>query len=135
VRALHRCGLRHLSGNLDRSERWDKLLSGGEQQRLAFARLLVHRPAIVVMDEATSALDEASQDSMLSLFRDELAAATVLSVGHRPGLDDYHDRVLVMARQASGAVMDAPATPPGLRRWMRRIVGGGPARHVQATGD
>ncbi|MHB2165892.1 ABC transporter ATP-binding protein/permease [Alsobacter sp. R-9] len=125
VRALHRCGLRHLANDLGRTERWDKVLSGGEQQRLAFARLLVHRPAIVIMDEATSALDEASQDSMLSLFRDELAAATVLSVGHRPGLDDYHDRVLVLARQASGAVVDAPPAGPGLRRWIRRIAGGG----------
>jgi putative ATP-binding cassette transporter len=103
--ALHRCGLRHLGTRLDDVDRWDKVLSGGEQQRLAFARLLIQRPAVVIMDEATSALDEASQDSMMSLFRDELSEAMVLSVGHRPGLEEYHDRTIELSRRPKGAVI------------------------------
>ncbi len=103
VDALNRCGLRHIGGRLNDEHRWDKTLSGGEQQRLAFARLILQRPEIVIMDEATSALDEASQDSMMSLFKDELAGAMLLSVGHRPGLEEYHDRVVELVRQARGA--------------------------------
>jgi putative ATP-binding cassette transporter len=123
LNALHRCGLRRLAGDLAREERWDKVLSGGEQQRIAFARLLVHKPAIVVMDEATSALDEASQDSMMSLFRDELAHATLLSVGHRPGLEDYHDRVIELTIRPKGAVMaDSPTVEPGPLAGPRRII-------------
>jgi putative ATP-binding cassette transporter len=132
--ALHRCGLRRLADDLDREERWDKVLSGGEQQRLAFARLVVHKPAIVVMDEATSALDEASQDSMMSLFRDELAHAMLLSVGHRPGLEDYHDRVIELTSRPMGAVMgNGPRAETGpldrprqiIRKLLRPVAGTG----------
>ena len=126
--ALHRCGLRRIASDLDRVERWDKVLSGGEQQRVAFARLLVHKPAIVVMDEATSALDEASQDSMMSLFRHELAAATVLSVGHRPGLEDYHDRVIDLAVRPMGAVMAESSADGGSGRRRGRL---GPGRLIR----
>lgn len=111
--ALHRCGLRHLESRLDEDARWDRILSGGEQQRLAFARLLVHHPRIVIMDEATSALDEASQDSMMSLFRAELADVTLISVGHRPGLAEYHDRTVVLHRKPQGAQLSAPGAPAG----------------------
>ncbi|WP_406857923.1 ABC transporter ATP-binding protein/permease [Alsobacter sp. KACC 23698] len=108
VDALHRCGLRQISSRLDEEERWDKLLSGGEQQRLAFARLLVHKPEIIILDEATSALDEASQDTMMSLFRSELSHATLLSVGHRPSLAEFHDRIVELKRKPKGAEMSDP---------------------------
>jgi vitamin B12/bleomycin/antimicrobial peptide transport system ATP-binding/permease protein len=75
---------------------WSTTLSGGERQRLAFARLLLHRPDIVILDEATSALDEASQHSVLTLLRTELAGMTVISMGHRAELDLYHDRKFVI---------------------------------------
>lgn len=104
--ALERCGLKRLVQRLDDVDRWDKLLSGGEQQRIAFARLLVHRPSIVIMDEATAALDVPSQDSMMELFRDELATATVISVGHRPELEEYHTRKLSLRRFASEGPSD-----------------------------
>lgn len=123
---LARCGLRHLTARLDDEDKWDKILSGGEQQRLAFARLLVHRPEIVIMDEATSALDEASQDSMMELFRDELSTSMLLNVGHRPSLEAWHDRVIILERKPRGAkiVEDSEASPPGfsskLGRFLRR---------------
>lgn len=101
---LRQVGLKHLADDLAREERWDKLLSGGEQQRLAFARLLLHKPSVIVLDEATSALDEDSQSDLMSLFLSELAHATLLSVGHRPGLEHYHDRIIELkGRSAGGA--------------------------------
>jgi putative ATP-binding cassette transporter len=65
---LHKVGLDHLKDRLDESERWDHILSGGEQQRIAFARTLVHKPEWVFMDEATSALDEAGQENVMKLL-------------------------------------------------------------------
>jgi vitamin B12/bleomycin/antimicrobial peptide transport system ATP-binding/permease protein len=81
------------------------VLSGGEQQRIGFARLLVQRPNIVIMDEATAALDVASQDSMMELFQEELAHATLVSVGHRVELEEYHDRRLTLNRYATRVEM------------------------------
>ncbi|MFJ5368493.1 ABC transporter ATP-binding protein/permease [Bosea sp. CER48] len=102
--ALQRCGLGYLARRLDEEEEdWDRVLSGGERQRIAFARLLIQRPDIIVMDEATSALDEESQSSLLALFDDELAEATLISVGHRPGLEDYHDQKVTLERRPAGA--------------------------------
>ena len=105
--ALTRCGLKRLIPRLDDEEKWDKVLSGGEQQRIGFARLLVMRPDIVIMDEATAALDAASQDSMMELFRDELGHATLISVGHRSELEDYHERKLTLHRHATRVEMAA----------------------------
>jgi len=105
--ALTRCGLKRLIPRLDDEEKWDKLLSGGEQQRIGFARLLVMRPDIVIMDEATAALDAASQDSVMELFRDELSQATLISVGHRSELKDYHERKLTLHRHATRVEMAA----------------------------
>jgi putative ATP-binding cassette transporter len=65
--ALHKVGLDHLRDRLDETERWDHILSGGEQQRVAFARTLIHKPDWIFMDEATSALDEAGQENVMKL--------------------------------------------------------------------
>ena len=105
--ALTRCGLEHLAPRLGETERWDRILSLGEQQRLAFARLLLHRPRWVFLDEATAALDEANQDTMMRLFQAELADSALVSIGHRPGLDAYHDRTLTLVRGAEGAKLTA----------------------------
>ncbi|MGE5268735.1 MAG: ABC transporter ATP-binding protein/permease [Thiohalocapsa sp.] len=101
--ALERCGLAHLLERLGADEHWDRVLSGGEQQRLAFARLLLHKPQWVFMDEATSAIDEEGQEALMRLFDDELAGTTVVSIAHRPGMDAYHDRVLTLAMAVGGA--------------------------------
>jgi putative ATP-binding cassette transporter len=101
--ALDRCGLAHLDGRLDDEERWDQTLSGGELQRVAFARMLLNRPSWVFMDEGTSALDDESQTTLMSLFRAELSATSLLSIGHRAGLDRFHDRTLTLVRGPEGA--------------------------------
>jgi putative ATP-binding cassette transporter len=92
--ALRRVRLPDLAARLEDAARWDRVLSLGEQQRIAFARLLLHRPHWVFMDEATSALDEMNQAAMFALFEAELRGAALLSIGHRPGLEHHHDRVL-----------------------------------------
>jgi putative ATP-binding cassette transporter len=101
--ALKRCGLEELIPRINEQERWDRVLSGGEQQRLAFGRLILHKPDWVFMDEATSALDEGSQASMMSLFSKELAGATLISIAHRAGLDAFHDRTLTLVQSVGGA--------------------------------
>lgn len=103
LHALREVGLSHLAERLDEDDHWDQILSGGERQRIAFARLLVHPPDIIVMDEATSALGEESQAKMMGFLRTELADATVLSVGHRPGLEEFHDREINLVRGGEGA--------------------------------
>jgi vitamin B12/bleomycin/antimicrobial peptide transport system ATP-binding/permease protein len=71
---------------------WADVLSLGEQQRLAFARLLLSKPPYVVLDEATSALDLSNEKRLYDRLRE--SAATFISVGHRPSLLKYHDYVL-----------------------------------------
>jgi putative ATP-binding cassette transporter len=97
--ALRKTGLVHLVEKLDEDAQWSRILSGGEQQRIAFARLLIRPPTMIIMDEATSALDELSQARVMDFLKDELAAATVLSVGHRPGLEAWHTREITLVRQ------------------------------------
>jgi putative ATP-binding cassette transporter len=105
--ALTRCGLKRLITRMDAEEKWDSVLSGGELQRIGFARLLVMKPDIVIMDEATSALDTESQDSMMELFRDDLGNVTLISVGHRSELEDYHERKLTLHRLSTRVEMAA----------------------------
>ena len=114
--ALTRCGLEHLVPRLEETERWDRILSLGEQQRLAFARLLLQRPRWVFLDEATAALDEANQDTMMRLFREELDGTALVSIGHRPGLDAYHDRTLSLVRGVDGAKLTARRRRKASRR-------------------
>ncbi len=101
--ALTSTGLEHLIPSLDLDRPWDKYLSGGEQQRVGFARLLVHKPRLVILDEATSALDEVNEARMMELFTHELFFATVISVAHRPSLVKYHNRVLTVHRSPKGS--------------------------------
>ncbi len=103
AKALKLVGLGHLVDRLDEEAPWDRTLSGGEKQRLAFARILLHRPDIIVLDEATSALDPASQDKLMELLTKELDATTIVSVGHRPELEAFHNRKIVLERRRGGA--------------------------------
>ncbi|MGB8111915.1 MAG: ABC transporter ATP-binding protein/permease [Pseudolabrys sp.] len=126
--ALDKVGLTHLKDKIEDEEApWDQTLSGGEKQRLAFARLFLHNPEIVVLDEATSALDAKSQDKMMELLIKELPSATLVSVAHRAELEDFHSRKIVLARRKGGAklVRDIDLVPRKgkrrlLGRWLRR---------------
>jgi vitamin B12/bleomycin/antimicrobial peptide transport system ATP-binding/permease protein len=97
--ALRSVGLEHLQHRLDEEAPWHQLLSGGEKQRLGFARVLLHDPDIVVMDEATSALDPKSQDVLMALLVRWPKMMTIVSIGHRPELESYHDRKIVLERR------------------------------------
>ncbi len=120
--ALHKVGLDHLKEKIEEDAPWDQTLSGGEKQRLAFARLLLHNPDIVVLDEATSALDEKSQDKMMDMLLKELPKATVVSVAHRAELEAYHSRKVTLERRKGGAklVSDIDLIP---RKGKRRLLG------------
>ena len=110
LKALRAAGLGYLAERLDTDERWDQILSGGERQRIAFARLFMHRPTIIVMDEATAALDVESENRLLTRLFDELPDATVISVGHRPGLAEHHTRTLTLKRhRLGGRLTSSPA--------------------------
>ncbi len=99
---LMRCGLEHLIARLDETDEWSSLLSGGEQQRLAFARIIIHPPDILIMDEPTSSLDDLSQFRMMEYMRDFLPATMVIHAGHRPGLERFHDREIHLVREVHG---------------------------------
>jgi putative ATP-binding cassette transporter len=120
--ALHKVGLDHLKEKIEEEAPWDQTLSGGEKQRLAFARLLLHSPDIVVLDEATSALDEKSQDKMMQMVTDELPKATIVSVAHRVELEAFHSRKIVLERRKGGAklVSDIDLIP---RKGKRKLLG------------
>ena len=118
--ALQRCDLDHLVERLDEQERWDRVLSGGEQQRLAFARLLLHKPDWVFMDEATSALDEESQASMMGLFTKELAGTTVVRSRIVRGIDAFHDRTLTLVETVGGARLVTKRAARLMRKQHRR---------------
>jgi vitamin B12/bleomycin/antimicrobial peptide transport system ATP-binding/permease protein len=120
--ALHKVGLAHLKDKIEEDAPWDQTLSGGEKQRLAFARLLLHNPDIVVLDEATSALDEKSQDKMMETVIRELPKATIISVAHRAELEAFHSRKVTLERRKGGAklVSDIDLIP---RKGKRRLLG------------
>src|SRR3954447_13463556 len=120
--ALRKVGLDHLTDKVEDEAPWDQTLSGGEKQRLAFARLLLHTPDIIVLDEATSALDEKSQDRMMELVTKELPHATIVSVAHRVELEVFHSRKIVLERRKGGArlVSDIDLIP---RKGKRHLLG------------
>ena len=94
---LEKVGLGWLAAELDEVQNWSQRLSLGEQQRLAFARILLLKPALLFLDEATSALDEASEAKLYSLLRTAPWRPTMVSVGHRSTLRNFHDQVLDVA--------------------------------------
>jgi putative ATP-binding cassette transporter len=122
AKAFKQVGLGHLVDQIDEEGPWDQTLSGGEKQRLAFARILLHEPDIIVLDEATSALDPESQDKLMELVTKQLGATTIVSVGHRPELEAFHNRKIVLERRPGGAKFVTDIRLRGrrlLRRWRR----------------
>jgi putative ATP-binding cassette transporter len=101
--ALRDVGLAHLIDQLDIEGNWAQRLSGGEQQRLGFARVLLERPDIVFLDEATSALDEASESALYRMLREAEWHPTIVSVGHHRSLQHFHDVVVDLSPKVAAA--------------------------------
>jgi putative ATP-binding cassette transporter len=93
-RALVKVQLPHLTHRLNEDRDWVKVLSPGEQQRVAFARVLLTKPKAVFMDEATSALDEGLEYTMYSTVRQDLPGIILVSVSHRPSVEQHHQQEL-----------------------------------------
>jgi len=121
-------GLDYLANRLDEESPWDYALSGGEKQRVAFVRLLLHEPDFIVMDEATSALDPSSQTHLLTVISERLSRAAFLSIAHRPELQAFHQRVLVFEHRPGGsrlisdeATITAHGLLPQFVNWLRAL--------------
>ena len=108
---LRRCHLGHLVARLDEEDDWSRILSLGEQQRLAIGRVLVNRPQVVFLDEASSAMDEGLEHAMYRLLREALPGLALVSVGHRTSLLDFHSRELELLGEGTWRLHDlAPAS-------------------------
>ncbi|WP_289329196.1 ABC transporter ATP-binding protein/permease [Pseudomonas sp. 'CRE Jenny 4'] len=92
AQVLETCRLPHLVNRLDEANHWQRMLSPGEQQRLAFARALLFAPRWLYMDEATSAMDEEDEATLYQALIDELPGLSIVSVGHRSSLKRFHGR-------------------------------------------
>ena len=95
-RALSDVGLGQIAADLDRSENWAQVLSGGEQQRLAFARALINKPDWLFLDEATASLPDEDQESLYRLLKQKLPRTTLVSIGHRASLAQFHAKRLAL---------------------------------------
>lgn len=97
--------LHRVDGDLERVVDWNNMLSLGEQQRIAFARLFLRKPKFAFLDEATSALDEENQQQLYQKLRG--SGIAYISVGHRTTLIDHHDRMLKLDRSGSWEIVEA----------------------------
>jgi putative ATP-binding cassette transporter len=95
--ALDAVGLHQFTDRLDEEDAWDRRLSGGEQQRLAFARALLVKPDYLFLDEATASLDPAAEEVLYRLLRERLPGTAFLSIAHRPAVAQHHGRALRVA--------------------------------------
>ena len=95
--ALAGAGLGHLADRLDEEAEWNTLLSGGEQQRVGFARALIHRPDVLLLDEAVSTLEDAEARDLYALLSERLPDTMVISIGRSAVLVALHQRTVDMA--------------------------------------
>jgi putative ATP-binding cassette transporter len=112
--ALAAVGLEALAERLDQTAHWANCLSLGEQQRIAAARLLLHRPDWLFLDEATSALDEETEARIYALLVERLPGAAIVSIAHRPGLAAFHGRSLRIMRDRGDRTARLASIPPGI---------------------
>ncbi|WP_316193623.1 ABC transporter ATP-binding protein/permease [Bradyrhizobium sp. SZCCHNRI1029] len=96
--ALVAVGLPQLADRLDEDSHWNRMLSLGEQQRLGIARALLHAPQYLFLDEATASLDEPSEARLYRVIAERLPQTTVVSIGHRSTLHEFHDRKVELIR-------------------------------------
>ena len=98
-RAMQQVGLQHLGDQLDQEHDWAQILSVGEQQRCAFVRALLARPAVLFLDEASSALDATNEARCYQLLKQTLPDTILISVGHNTSLERFHWQVLELQRE------------------------------------
>jgi putative ATP-binding cassette transporter len=108
--------LGHLIDRLDHEDDWTRILSLGEQQRLAIGRVLLNQPALMFLDEASSALDEGLEHAMYRLLLESLPSATLISVGHRSSLLTFHTEVLDLMGEGWWRLRDQPVGVANRRR-------------------
>lgn len=111
---LRDCRLENIIPRLHETASWTEQFSPGEQQRIAFARVLLHKPDWVFMDESTSMLDLANEEYLYKLLKERLPHCSIVSVGHRPSLDNFHDHVIDIAKYSSYSRDDKSAVPSPL---------------------
>jgi putative ATP-binding cassette transporter len=109
--ALEKVDLGALCRRLDEVARWDQVLSNGERQRLAMARLIIHRPRVIILDDALSALEEGAQSVLIARLRSELPDAAIVSLAQRPAPPGVHDRQLALERRAGSASLMGSKEP------------------------
>jgi len=107
--AMAAAGLGHLGERLDEEAEWSTVLSGGEQQRVGFARALVHRPTILLLDEAVSTLEEAEARDLYGLLAEKLPGTIIISTGRSGALASLHDRTLEMTGSSVAGRAQRPA--------------------------
>jgi putative ATP-binding cassette transporter len=117
AQAFEKVGLGQLTDRLDEEGPWDQTLSSGEKQRLGFARILLHRPDIIVLDEAIASLDPAGQRGLMRLLLRECKDSTIVSIAQRSDLESFHDRKISLNGPAAvaGFVRDFPREPEATR--------------------
>lgn len=113
--ALRKVGLLHLLEQLHHSQEWSSCLSGGEQQKLALARALIHRPEVLIMDEATNQLDEPTAQSLLQAVMTALPDSQIVMVTHQMHLKPLFKRCLNLANQREkSSSTDMPIQPEAI---------------------
>ena len=109
---LRKVALPQLTSRLNEEEDWAKVLSPGEQQRIAFARILLTKPKVAFLDEATSALDEGLEYTVYDLVRTELPNTILVSVSHRPTVEQHHQRHLELLGEGEWRLGRVEGTAP-----------------------
>ncbi len=104
--ALVRVGLEDFQGRLDEPGNWEQTLAVGEQQRLGFARLLMHRPDWIFIEEATNGLDRDTERQMMEMVVAEYPRSAIITISHRTSMQAFHRRRLTLVRVNGFAVVE-----------------------------
>ena len=112
---LERVQLDHLIPLMEEEERWDKSLSLDQQQRLVFARLILHKPGYVVLDDVGAALAEEHRQLMYELFKDELGKSTVVNITRTEPTDSFYHRTIRLRHMGEFRALEARAGSAGRR--------------------
>ena len=110
--AIRAVGLPVLAERLDEEAHWNRMLSLGEQQRIAIARAILHAPDYLLLDEATASLDEPAEAALYRLLAERLPDAAIVSIGHRSTLAAFHARRMALARDGERYRLQEAALSP-----------------------